>query len=440
MNFIPEIELQPLEAQQRYQLSKLKETLAYVNSCSPWYSKLFKETNTEIAKLATLADLKNLPTTCKQDLQKHNWDFLCVPKSQLKEYTATSGTMGSPVVIAMSEKDLERLAYNEYLSFHHLGASTEDVFQLMLTLDRQFMAGMAYYSGLRRIGASSVRTGPGLPAMQWDVIHQLQTTSLVGVPSFLLKMKAHADEQQIDLNTCTVKSVLAIGESLRDENLQPNALAKKIQEDWNIKLYSTYASTEMQTAFTECEYGQGGHHHPELVIVELLDEQGNEVPKGMPGEVTITTIGIEAMPLIRYRTGDMCKAYYEPCACGRKTMRLGPVLGRKQQLIKLKGTSLYPSVIFDLLNGAKMVEDYFVEVSTDEFEQDQVTIFINSNLPGNACSEVLKPMLQQKLRVIPTIIYKSLEEIQALQINGSRKPSKFADSRRASINTTSPTI
>src|SRR5690606_3508412 len=113
-----------------------------------------------------------------------------------------------------------------------------------------------------------------------------------------------------------------------------NVLGKKITEYWNIQLYSTYASTEMQTAFTECHAGKGGHQQPDLIILEILDESGNQLPEGVYGEVTITTLGIEAMPLLRYRTGDIACYYQEPCRCGRHSKRLSPVIGRKQQMIK----------------------------------------------------------------------------------------------------------
>ncbi len=111
-----------------------------------------------------------------------------------------------------------------------------------------------------------------------------------------------------------------------------------------MKLYSTYASTEMAASFTECSYGAGGHHHPELLIVEFLDGNDNPVPKGEAGELTITTLGVEGMPLLRFKTGDICHGHYETCKCGRKTMRVGPVIGRRNQMIKYKGTTLYPPV------------------------------------------------------------------------------------------------
>lgn len=433
MSFIPAIELKRIEEQAIFQWEKLEQALKYLQSRSPFYQRLLRSHGIDLQAIRSPEDFSRLPTTSKQDLQQFNTDFLCVPAAEIREYTATSGTLGQPVMIALTHNDLLRLAYNEYLSFHCIAATEKDIFQLMLTLDRQFMAGMAYYSGLSLLGAASVRTGPGLPAMQWDTIAQLKTTGLVAVPSFLVKMIGHARQAGISCNDSTVRKVLAIGESLRDDALQPNALARQITEAWNVQLYSTYAATELQTAFTECSAGQGGHHHPELIYIELLDDEGQPVPPGEKGEVTVTTFGIEGMPLLRYRTGDICRGYYEPCSCGRHTMRLGPVLGRKQQMIKFKGTSLYPPVIFEVLNSIPEIQEYVVEVQTGADNQDQLAIYLHTTLEDAACDELLRPIFRHRWRVVPQLHYRGAEAIRQLQFpNHNRKPVKFIDLRTIS--------
>ena len=144
-----------------------------------------------------------------------------------------------------------------------------------------------------------------------------------------------------------MKSIVCIGEPVRNADFTLNELGKRITSQWDVKLYSTYASTEMGAAFTECEYGLGGHLHPELLILEVVNEKGKAVKEGEIGEVVITTLGVEGMPLLRYKTGDLCNVYYSPCKCGRHTTRLGPVVGRQQQMIKFKGTTIFPAAIFD---------------------------------------------------------------------------------------------
>src|SRR6187402_1683052 len=151
----------------------LQELLQYLSHHSPFYRELFALHAVDINTIQTQGDLSTLPITTKEDLQRRNEDFLCVPREKIIEYASTSGTLGSPVTIALTENDLHRLARNEYHSFSCADGTSNDIYQLMLTLDRQFMAGIAYYTGIRQMGASLVRTGPGLPGMQWDTISRL---------------------------------------------------------------------------------------------------------------------------------------------------------------------------------------------------------------------------------------------------------------------------
>jgi phenylacetate-CoA ligase len=130
------------------QEQKLQQLLAYLNQNSQFYKELFAANDIDIADIKTLDDLKSIPTTVKEDLQTRNDDFMCVGRDKIIEYSSTSGTLGSPVTIALTENDLQRLTYNEYSSFICADGSPNDVYQLMLTLDRQFMAGLAYYSGI----------------------------------------------------------------------------------------------------------------------------------------------------------------------------------------------------------------------------------------------------------------------------------------------------
>ncbi|GAC1594020.1 MAG: phenylacetate--CoA ligase [Chitinophagaceae bacterium] len=412
------------------QEERLRETLAYLQQHSPFYRQLFVTRHIHTGTIKSLADLQQLPVTGKEDLQQHNDDFLCVPRKKVIEYTSTSGTLGSPVTIALTENDLQRLAFNEYSSFLCADGKPEDIYQLMLTLDRQFMAGMAYYAGIRKMGAGIIRVGPGVPSLQWQTIQRIRPTAIVGVPSFILKLIQYAKEHHIDINNSSVKKAICIGENIRNTDFSYNILGKKITEAWNIQLYSTYASTEMQTAFTECGAGNGGHHNPDLLIVELLNEKNEAVAPGEAGEVTITTLGVEAMPLLRYKTGDICMYADGDCSCGRTTLRLSPVLGRKKQMIKYKGTTLYPPALFDLLNEMEEVLDYVAEVYSNDLGMDEVLLHI---LPADGQEETdrrIRAYLQARLRVSPHVKYITAAEIQKMQFpEGGRKPLKFIDKR-----------
>ena len=431
-DWVPEIEKQSHAEIIALQEKKLQEVLAYVNEHSAFYKRLFKEHNINVSAIKTLSDLTKLPTTCKDDLQRDNDAFRCVPKSAIVDYASTSGTLGTPVTFGLTDNDLNRLAYNEAISLACAGIKKGDVVQLMTTIDRRFMAGLAYFLGVRQLGASIVRVGAGIPELQWDSIKLYEPTYLIAVPSFLLKMIAYAEKNGIDYEASSVKGVVCIGESLRNQDFSNTLLAEKIAEKWKgIKLYSTYASTEMSTTFTECEYQQGGHHHPELIITEVLDDAGNRVGENESGELTITTLGVEAMPLVRFRTGDIVTMHTGTCACGRNTARVSPVLGRKQQMIKYKGTTLYPPVLMDLLTNFEEIENYIIEISTNSILTDEILIRIGTRTPTEALKERISNHFRAKIRVVPKIEYCDIAVLEReLYPLGSRKPMKFVDKRK----------
>ena len=428
---IPAIEQQATSEIIALQEEKLRQLLIYLKTNSPYYQAVFAKLNIDIEDIQTLADLVKLPTTSKTDLQENNDAFFCVPKEEIMDFATTSGTLGSPVIFGLTDQDLDRLAYNEAISFACAGIQKGDVVQLMTTMDRRFMAGLAYFLGLRKLGASAVRVGAGIPELQWDSILKFKPKYLVSVPSFLLKLIDYAEKNGIDINQSSVKGVICIGEALRNQDFSPSVLTKMITDKWKIDLYSTYASTEMSTAFTECEAQIGGHHHPELIITEVLDENDQPVKPGESGELTITTLGIEAMPLLRFKTGDVVIMHSEKCDCGRNTQRVGPVLGRKKHMIKYKGTTLYPTAMHDLLACMEDVQSHLIEISTDEVGMDEISIKIASRNPSDALLEKIKDHFKAKLRVVPAIEFVDAAVLQKINFPPmSRKPIMLIDNRK----------
>lgn len=432
---IPEIEQKSKLEIKQFQEQKLRDLLVYLAHNSNYYKRIFQENEIDISNIMTLEDLKKLPVTTKDDLQKFNNDFFCVDRSKVVDYVTTSGTTGKPVFFGLTDKDLDRLAYNEAISFACSGISNEDVIQLMTTIDRRFMAGLAYFLGARKLGAGIIRVGAGIPELQWDSIHKFKPAYLIAVPSFLLKLIEYAEKNKIDQNACSVKGVICVGEPLRNQDFSPNVLSDKIKEKWDIELFSTYASTEMSTAFAECQFQQGGHHHPELIIVEILDDNNEPVMQGEEGELAVTTLGVEAMPLLRFKTGDVVKVHYEDCKCGRNTLRLGPVIGRKKHMIKYKGTTIYPPAMYNLLNDFSEIKSYIIEIDNNEIGTDKITIKLGTTEFSEDLLTRLKDHFRAKLRVSPIIEFVSIQEINKLKFpNMSRKPILFIDKREPAIN------
>jgi len=186
----------------------------------------------------------------------------------------------------------------------------------------------------------------------------------------------------------------------------------------------------MQTSFTECFAHSGGHIPCDLIIVELLDENNKPVPDGEAGEVTVTTLGVEGMPLLRFKTGDICIRYNAPCKCGRNSARLSSVIGRKGQMIKFKGTTLYPPILFDILDNISDVKNYVVEVYTNSLGTDQLQIKIGSMNHSEEFVKYIKDIFRSKVRVAPDVVFESIEEISKIQMPAmSRKSIKFIDLR-----------
>lgn len=427
----PQLQFKTRDEIQTFQDESLRETLDYVSKNSPFYRRLFAENGVDASSVKTTKDLRRIPTTCKEDIQRYSNDFLCVPRNKVIDYVTTSGTLGEPVTFMLTENDLDRLAYNEKISFTTAGCLPGETIQIMTTIDRRFMAGLAYFLGARAMGSGIVRVGNGIPELQWSSINGLAPESCIVVPSFLVKLAEYAAKNGEDCSKSSLKRAICIGEPLREIDLSDNTLTKRIGQLWpGLSLHSTYASTEMQSSFTECSHLCGAHHQPDLIIIEILDEDENPVKEGEVGELVITTLGVEGMPLVRFRTGDLCRAYTEQCKCGRNSTRLSPILGRKGQMIKYKGTTLYPSALYDILDNIEGIINYQVQVYTNSLGTDGILIKIGTATPTDSFEKRIKEHFRAKIRVAPDISFEPVELLaKAVMPPQSRKAVKFVDVR-----------
>ncbi len=414
-----------------FQNRRLREEVAFLAKSSPFYQRRFMHMGLCPEDIVSVDDLQGIPVTTKTDLQSFSRDFLAVPELSVVDYVTTSGTLGTPVTFALTDSDLERLAYNESQSFATAGCVPEDIIQLMTTIDKRFMAGLAYFLGARALGCGVVRVGNGIPELQWETIKRISPTVCIAVPSFLIKVVDFAKKHGIDYHRSSLRRAICIGEALRATDGSFNALGRRIASEWpELELFSTYASTEMQSSLTECAFHCGCHVPPDLIIVELLDEDNRAVPDGVAGEVTITTLGVRGMPLLRFKTGDMCIGDRSPCRCGRHTLRLSSVLGRKGQMIKYKGTTLYPSALYDILDNVPGIVNYQVEVYTGDLGTDQILVRIGGERDGEDFEKELKDIFRAKVRVAPEICFESVDRMASLLMPPmSRKQVKFVDKR-----------
>lgn len=395
------------------------ETFRHAAEHSPFYREVFRGMKTPPA-------FDQVPPVDKQTLSARNLDFLCVPRERVVEIVTTSGTTGQPLLWMLTEADVRRLAENERLSFGCAGLTSNDTVLVAVAMDRCFMAGLAYWLGLRELGCGMVRTGAASPMLVLDMIARVQPSAIVAVPSFLRLVSDKARGTGFNLQDCSVRKAVCIGEPIRDHALALNASGRAIESAWGVKVYSTYGVTELANSLCECDAGVGGHLHDEQLHIEILDDDGKPVADGEIGEVVATTLGVEAMPVIRYRTGDCAAIFREPCACGRKTPRLGPIVGRKHQKLKFKGTSLFPSALTAVLEESAGVESFVVIARKESDLSDAVEVLVH----GSASVGALREAIQARAKIAPQIRQATREEIESLQMPPqARKRRMFVDLR-----------
>lgn len=412
------------------QLSLLQQQLKYLQQASPYYRKLFSEIDFAPEACQALSDLNRLPLTGKADLAEHNPDFLAVAEAQVVDICQTSGTTGEPVTFWQTENDLQRLARNEQLAFAAAGITSSDRVLIGAALDRVFMAGLAYFLGLREIGATVIRAGSGQPALLAELIQKQRPNVLVGVPSMLLALARRFQASGVDAASLGIDKLICIGEPVRNFDLTLGPLGEALKESWRAQVLGTYASTEMATAFADCTVGCGGHLLPELILAEIVDDHGMPVPAGDAGEVVVTPFGIEGTPLLRYRTGDIASLHTEPCSCGRQTPRLGPILGRRSQMLKFRGTTLFPAAISSALQGIEAVQGHYIEVEQEFDLSDRIRVVVGSN-DTSLTVEQLTELIAAKTRVKPEVVLVSPAEISHKTILPERrKPVIFFDNRK----------
>ncbi|MBU0480815.1 MAG: AMP-binding protein [Proteobacteria bacterium] len=396
---------------------------------APFYRKMFTDLQCEPDEI-TLSTLSGLPLTTRHDLEKDPAALFATAATEQVDLALTSGSTGDPVLVPYTAGDLERLAFNEQMGFWGAGIRADDRILLCVTLDRCFIAGLAYYSGLVKLGAAAIRSGPGQPARQWELIDRLLPTGLVGVPTFLLKMAQWGQEHGRNTQKSTISSIITIGEPVRKPDNTLTPLGRELEEAWGCRVFSSYGATELETAFCECTAQCGGHVHPELMLAEIIDDQGTPLPPGKPGELVVTPLGVEGLPLVRFRTGDIARLHDAPCACGWQTPRLGAIEGRLAQRLKFRGTTLYPEMIFQALQELPEIKSSYIEVRSSYDLSDEITVVAGIDGPAVNENQRIAEFLQARLRVQPAVTVREHIQVQeTMDQAGGRKLKQFFDLR-----------
>lgn len=373
--FNPELETMSREDIEKLQLERLKKTVALAVN-SPFYKEKFAEMGLKPEDIKTLDDVKKLPFTTKDDLRSHYpWGLTAIPLKDCVRLHSSSGTTGNPTVVTHSQRDLEQWANAVARCLWMVGSRPDDVFQNSAGYG-MFTAGLGFQYGAEKVGMLTVPAAAGNTLRQIKFIRDFGTTVLHAIPSYASRIYEVMKEQGVDPRKDTKLRVLCIGAEPHSEEQR-----KRIEENLGVKAYNSFGMSEMMgpgVAF-ECKEQNGLHIWEDYFIVEIINPDTLEPAKeGEIGELVLTTINREAMPLLRYRTHDLTRFLPGECPCGRHHRRIDRLQGRSDDMIILKGVNIFPIQIEKiLLQFKELSTDFLITLYTvPEGEQHQAGDFM----------------------------------------------------------------
>lgn len=399
-----EVETMPRQALEQLQLQRLREVVGFALK-TPFYQKrLAKVWIHSPDDIKSLADLRKIPFTVKDDLrQSYPKGLLAVDMEQVVRVHSSSGTTGIPTVIYYTKDDLDRWTDLLARSIIATGVTAKDVFQNMMSYGL-FTGGLGMHYGAERVGLTVIPVGGGNTQRQLSIMKDFKTTLLHITPSYLLHIHQRLDEYGYKLSDLCLKKAY-LGAEPYSENTR-----LKLQELYNIDVYNSYGLSEMNgpgVAF-ECVCKNDLHVWEDGYIVEIIDPATGEVlPDGQKGEVVFTNLIRHALPLMRYRTRDLAFIHTSPCPCGRTHRRMSRILGRTDDMLIINGVNVFPSQIEEALMSVPEVgNNYMIHLSTHEgLDRLTVKVELYQKLFTGDLSQLdaLKEKIKDKLRASITI-------------------------------------
>ncbi len=353
------------------QLERLQKTVKHCMN-STFYAKRFADNGLKPEDIRTLDDLRKIPFTTKQDLRDtYPFGIASVPLSKCTRLHSSSGTTGNPTVILHTRKDLEQWANAVARCLWMVGCRPEDVFQNTSGYG-MFTGGLGFQYGAEKLGMLTVPAAAGNTLRQLKFFTDFGTTVVHAIPSYAARIYEVMCEKGIDPRRDTKLRTLVIGAEPHSEDTR-----KRIEEMLGVKAYNSFGMSEMMgpgVAF-ECPEQNGMHIWEDYFIVEIVNPDTLEpVPDGEVGELVLTTINREAMPLLRYRTRDLTRILPGECPCGRHHKRLDRMKGRSDDMIILKGVNIFPIQIETILmQFQELASDYLITLDTSE-DNDFMTV------------------------------------------------------------------
>lgn len=377
------------------QLERLKRIVAYVYDRVPFYRKRLDDAGVKPEKIKTLSDIQYIPYTTKDDIRDtYPFGLFAVPQKEIVRIHASSGTTGNPTVVGYTKNDLDTWSDCVARLVTAAGATDEDIVQIAFGYGL-FTGALGLHYGLERIGATVVPTSTGNTEKQLKLMRDFGTTALVSTPSYALYIAEVAADIGIDCRDLKVRLGLFGSEGCSIE------MRTKVEEAWNLFATDNYGMSELMGPGVsgECRLRCGMHFAEDHFLPEIIDPKTGDVkPRGEEGELVVTTLTKEGIPLLRYRTKDITRIHYEKCECGRTHARMDKPLGRSDDMLKIKGVNVFPTQIESVLVSIPEVGPQYQIVLDQKNYMDTFEINIEVSDPKLLESFSELENLQQSVR------------------------------------------
>jgi len=417
MYWDPENECMNREDLEQLQLERLEATLNRVYLNVPFYHRKFKELDIDPENIRSLADIRKLPFTTKNDLRdNYPYGLFAVPLREVVRIHASSGTTGMSTVVGYTKNDIKTWSNLVARVLTAGGVTKDDVVQIAFGYSL-FTGGFGLHYGAERVGASVIPISSGNTARQIKIMQDFKTTALVCTPSYALLIADTIHEMGININTLSLKYGLFGAEPWSEK------MRQDIQDKLKIIATDNYGLSEVMGPGVagECMERNGLHINEDHFLFEVIDpETLAPVPPGEAGELVITTLTKEAFPVIRFRTRDLTRLIPEPCPCGRKTLRMQRVMGRTDDMLIIRGVNVFPLQIENVLMSIEGTEPHYQIVVDRKGALDDVTvmvevsesIFFDEMKKQHELMEAIKKRLSSELNIsvnVKLVEKKSLE-------------------------------
>ncbi|GAB7080329.1 phenylacetate--CoA ligase family protein [Megalodesulfovibrio paquesii] len=389
----------PREDMEALQLRRLKALVEKLYAVVPFYRKAMDARKVGPADLRTLADLQYFPFTEKQDLRNHYpFGLFAAPRESIVRIHSSSGTTGKATVVGYTQRDLDTWAQCVARALMAAGATRNDIIHNAYGYGL-FTGGLGAHYGAERLGATVVPVSGGATKRQISILKDFEATVICCTPSYMLHLQEAAEEVGVDIRKLPLRVGVFGAEPWTEE------MRRQIEQKCGITATNIYGLSEIMGpgVAQECAEGQCGmhlfedHFYPEIIN----PESGEVLPPGAQGELVITTLTKEGIPLLRYRTRDMTTLNYTPCICGRTLVRMGRIAGRSDDMLIIRGVNVFPSQIESILMETEGLSPHYQIVVRREGTLD--TMEVQVEVGESMFSDEIKTLQQRERRISETI-------------------------------------